>query len=327
MSETKKQAFNGYFNLPFPSVNSFREARDLYNSIKPLRGPRGHLDIRPVGPRRHTRFQIHKISDTEYSLTATYALALRYIKAMAQRNVSLPPEHWVRARQMVSFHKNGQLHIHCPVGIRYVRGDYSGVWGAGVKGATNQIWNFLSQTLPAGMWVETEGRWRSKKKTYLAIDTPSGTTYYLLSPLKDTYILRLHRRNGIWRPINPLQEYSQVIPRELSLKVRRTTKAFWLYVEHYFDLMLASAWPPNPWPRGVSDFRSIFEMMDSDPWNAMIELLRHNPAKADEFIQYWKVAFKQGLYRGLADNEWEYNPVPLGKKCRFDQHGYEWPRS
>lgn len=50
------------------TVNSFDEVVSKYNNVKPLRGARKSLDIRPLGVRRNWFNRIIKVSDTQYVL-------------------------------------------------------------------------------------------------------------------------------------------------------------------------------------------------------------------------------------------------------------------
>lgn len=51
----------------------FAKAKALYESVKPIRGVREKLDLRPIGERKRSNERIVKVSDTEYYLTNTYS--------------------------------------------------------------------------------------------------------------------------------------------------------------------------------------------------------------------------------------------------------------
>lgn len=309
--DPRKQDFNQYFKLDFPSVNSFKEARALYEKTKPIKSKkRSELDVRPIGSnRRQTRFQIHKISDTEYSLVATYLTTLGTLKYA--KDWVIDEETNIKGRRMLSFHKNGQMHIHCAIGTRKLWRKHS--YGSDFttvivnQSASNQTWNFLSQILPDEMHIEAPGKYKRKTlKTYLVIDGK----YYLL-PNED-YVLKLRRREGKWHVMNPYQEYSIRLRKDVIAFVRRAYKTFWPYAAAYWDLV-----PETAVPRERHEPSQLWTLMIKDmilePWEALVRMRNYGRRPTD--IGYWKKGMREFFYQALPAAAFVKTPVPVGKRC------------
>lgn len=61
-----------HYDYEFPVVTSYEEAERLYENIRPIRGIRGPLDLRPIGRRRYG-FSFVKKMDGAYRIWTTYS--------------------------------------------------------------------------------------------------------------------------------------------------------------------------------------------------------------------------------------------------------------
>jgi hypothetical protein len=314
MNSTKKKAFNDFFKLDFPSVNSFEEAERLYRETAPLRGKRLDLDIRPVGSsRRQTRFQIRKISEDEYSLVATYNRSLRDLKYK-----KIPYGPWPKLYpdidRMLSYHRDGRIVIHCPVGTRrLVLDDYRNKPWAIYLNPTNQNWNIHSQVLPRNMHVETHGRRVGEPKTYLAIVRPKGTEYYLLPNVHHEIALERDGA-GRWRVVNPIEESVKLLPDWAKELTRKAYKDFWRFAEVYWELVRIDT--EGSRAPGYS-YLSILRNMIERPRKALEQLKWISPIRytPEQNIKLWRKEVRKQFYDGLPDAEYEFRKVPLGQMC------------
>jgi hypothetical protein len=315
----KKQGFNGHFKLDFPSVNSFEEAEELYNKTPPLIGKRAALDIRPVGSsRRQTRFQIRKVSDDEYSLVPTYYNSRLAVK-IGMPIMEVPdPAVALDAQRYLTFTRDGSMRIFCPTGMRRI---VKNQWAAPPIMAirqqpTNQTWNFLSQVLPDNMHVEKVGRFKgSHSKTYLVIDRPSRSEYYLLP--KAVYELELKKdKAGRWRVLNPVQEVAPRLKKETIALVREAYKKFWPYSEVYWDLINVEGAPLRIWGS-----LGIIQMMIDNPLEAL-QLLKRSTGRmsAEAAIRHWKKDVRAYYYRDLDTEQLDMRKVPIGEKCGMPRY-------
>lgn len=334
-----KNQFNQVFQIKFPCINNFQEAKAIYESITPLKGKRAAMDIRPLSSdRKQTRFQIHKIHKNEYSVVGTYVNALgRYGRQFKGEWIkeggikrrpnweceSMTMEH----RQMLSYHRNGTIKIHCPVGMRQMTGQecYDGgtLWR---QPMTNQVANLLSQALPSNMWIKKVGRWKAQTKWYLAIQHKDRIRYYLL-PDQHQYVLRIDpTADGDWQVANPIQEFRQHIPKTVWKPLKTTFRKFTKYATNYWHLCKSDTWD-IPDIRGIGSPTDVIPLMDSDPWKALSYaksrtfVVTNTPEYVESFLPpevvlpLWLRMLRKDFYNRLSYEEFQYDPCPIGEIC------------
>jgi hypothetical protein len=326
-----KLKFNEVFNLQFPTIESFAEAKQIYKSIAPLKGQRAKFDIRPLGPRRHTRFQIRQVTAQEYTVTLTYLNASRTARVYHPSDV---PSLLERDFRLLSFHRDGTIVIHCPVGVRA----FASKWAGGMlqSGAfryqpTHQAWNLLSQVLPRGMYISTKGfrKYGRQVKTYLTIEHASGTKHYLLPAAN--YALKLKQDEaGEWQVLNPVQELKQSLPKKMVSRIRRVLRDFTKYATVYWDLV---PMPPEQWLPAFPLFsrgKFLLDKMEKTPWDALLQL-RHTKGVAGPRFATLEAALesvvpvmKEAIYNKLLKRSHDYKSVPIGEMCGLWRYDSFW---
>jgi hypothetical protein len=318
-----KLKFNAIFNLKFPSIDSFETAKAIYKSILPIRGRRASYDIRPIGDRRHTRFQIRKLSAQEYTVTLTYLNAARTVRKIT---TDILPRPAPSAYRLLSFHRDGTIAIHCPVGVRGAGSVWTGsarYYGPYRYQPTEQAWNFLSQVLPPGMYISTKGfrRYKQTVKTYLTIEHKDGVRHYLLPAAK--YALKLKQdETGEWQVLNPVQEKKQSLPKTRQARIRKALRDFKKYASVYWDLVRM---PPPKWLPVYPLFNSpvnLLERMEKDQWDVLTHV-RHTVSgrynvwepqfpTLDSALPALKEVLRE-YYNKLPARGFVYKPVPIGE--------------
>lgn len=122
-------------------MESFEEAKKLYESIAPIRGKRLAENIRPVGERRYWWEEIVKVSRNEYAITNEGWTWRHKRKEIKDSN-------------RLSFKRNGEIVVY---GESYAIGTY----------------DLIQRFLPQGVWLT-----RYDGKLYLTLADGNGGQYF-----------------------------------------------------------------------------------------------------------------------------------------------------
>lgn len=296
-----KLDFNCY-NRFFPAINSFEEAKKLYDRIVPIRGERASLDIRPIGRRDSylCRERIIKLGKNEYSITDRYQGLRKYAG-------SRPAEE----ARILSFYRNGTVTIH-PF--------YYGGNGGGSC-------NLISQSLPRGMWLH-----KHDCKLYLAIQRTDKVEYYSLDPDRRWHTKKLSFRlvDGEWKVLKPIVEKWYRSTRSVTNKLfkRKQWREFEEYVETIWpmvDTAVAESTIGKDWY--WTYYRADTDLKDKSTWIPTIIKLKgptynydrgpHKPAYVLNPKPYTKSTLDRlrTEYKKKYKHLYTVEKVPVGEVC------------
>lgn len=187
------------------TVESFEEAKALYDSIKPVGGNLEGLNLRPVyRTGRVFDSRVVKISEDEYTFTTEMSTiwTRRWKNSSIRWNENEAIQ--TRVQQCLSFMSDGSFAIYYPAMGRDVK-DTSGN-NASIcvsAGVTVKTYQMLDTLLPVGM-----SSVRHDGKLYIQIE-PKGRykefrQYVVPKTLEG---LKFKQVRGVWTCLNPVQEF------------------------------------------------------------------------------------------------------------------------
>jgi len=200
----------------------FDTAKQLYESITPLRGVRKSLNVRPIGERDRCHERIVKVSDEEYYITCN---AYRWSETRKIKG----DEHYKDYNhcRALTFMKNAEqetITIHVP---RTYWGDHSLNMSAF---CSSSVFYFYKYNMAKGLdFINNQA------DKYVVIDTDGTKKYY---PLEKADVV-VYRKNGEtqWKILSALRKVVHRVDREKSKKVREIAKPFTDYVATMFPLV------------------------------------------------------------------------------------------
>jgi hypothetical protein len=290
----------------------FNRIKQAYESIKPLRGKRSHLDIRPHGERNRSQERIVKVSDNEYYLTNQ---AYRYweMKNDPDRN----SEH-NRAMTFVMAGDIEYLTIHTP---RRYWGDNAKLPFAERKELDKggfiapSSYYFYYYNLPISFTMDKYG-----SKAYLGVGDGSGKyKYYTL--MQGDVVLTRKQGDEYFKPLMVHRETRRILDRQQTKTIRQELEPFVNYVSVMLPLM---DYKHIQWhfrnPFSLHRYNKIVGILGPQPeegwedvvnksWSELVSM------KGDELPEYWFNMAKS--YRSRIRTErynWEtkrYEEIPL----------------
>ncbi len=189
--------------------NTYAEAESFYESIKPVRGENGHLDLRPLSGRGRVDMRIIKRPD-EYVLTNDWNALWHRRKPRPNSYPTLRPvpseDILQRMENLIVFTPDDVVTIYHPVTEHSPSGQPQQLV---CTDFAIGIFCFLDRFLPQGMSAV-----RYDGKVYIQIEPKGkhGFRQYLVP--RDADGLRFKRVKGDWKCLNPVQEYKKLVDRK-----------------------------------------------------------------------------------------------------------------
>lgn len=284
----------------------FEIAKEVYESITPLRGLRSKLDVRPIRSRDRCHERIVKVSDDEYYITCN---AYRWAEIRKMRD----DEHYkdFKPCRAITFRKEKDagietITIHVP---RAYWGDYPIDISAF---NSSSVFHFYKHNLPMGLDFIN-----NKSDKYVVVDTDDGKKYY---PLERTDVV-VYRKNGEtqWKLMSAMRKVVHKVDREKSKKVREIAKPFMDYIATMMPLVE----PKHIWGNVIKEQMKLKAPAIS--WEEVVT------PKGDEIPEIWFTMAQN--YKSRASNkrwvrneetgEWGYvysmaNPKEMVKRDLYN---------
>lgn len=190
----------------------FEKAKALYESIKPLKGKRKTLDVRPIGERDRAWERIVKVSDTEY-----YVSCSSYVY---QDNQKLLGEKVESEKRAITFKQEGEVET---IILHKSR------WGW----MSPSIYYFYDFNLPQGMSMQ-----KHKGTTYVRVKKPEGDYAYNYYTA-DKGDLTFYRPKGgtYWTALHVYREVKHSLNRAKTKAIREELKDFIEYAKSIAPLV------------------------------------------------------------------------------------------
>lgn len=269
-----------------------------YESIKPLRGKRASLDIRPVGERDRDWERVVKVNDNEYYLTNT---AWRWYDTSHNT-------HCRTHQKLMSFKRfdgGESVTIHTPV------------WGESNQFDSRSLgvsstFNFIYYNLPEGLSFAN-----IKSCKYVQ----SGDKFYTAEKGDITFTRMTGEKE--WKPYVVQREVIHHIDRQKTKELKLRMKPFLEYANVMFDMLE----PNHAWRNGFRDEDYTWEdlldpMENGEPnplWVSLVERFKYKTRKWDSGNVVCVKALLEGVvYEDLKHIAKPLKPieVPLGTPCR-----------
>jgi hypothetical protein len=207
----------------------FAKIKEAYESIKPLRGKRSHLNIRPHGERNRAWERVVKVSDNEYYIT-NQAYAYWERKNDPDRNM----EH-NRAITFVMAGNIEYLTIHTP---RRYWGDNTKLPFAerkefdsyGFVAPSNYY--FYYYNLPRGLNMCKYG-----SKAYIEVRSEEGKAGKCYTLKQGDVVLTRKQGEDFFRPLVVHREIKRILDRQQTKTIRQELEPFVNYVSVMSPLM------------------------------------------------------------------------------------------
>lgn len=269
-----------------------------YESIKPLRGKRASLNIRPVGERNRDWERVVKVNDDEYYLTNS---SWRWYDSSHNT-------HGRTHQKLISFKRfdgGESVTIHTPT------------WGEGKQfdsralGVSSTFY-FIYFNLPKGLsfaniksckYVELDGKYYSAEKGDITFTRMIGQTE--------------------WKPYVVHREFIHHIDRQKTKELKQRATPFLNYANVMFDMLE----PNHHWRNGFKDDNYTWEDLldpieNGEPnpmWVELVERFKYRTRMWDSGKTICMKALLEGVV--LEDLKRIAKPlkaieVPLGTPCR-----------
>lgn len=189
--------------------SDFDKVKERYENIKPLRGVRKVLDIRPSGERNRAWERVVKVSDTEYYLSCT---SWGYFG----REGATPQD--LQSRKNITYKQEGMVEtiiLHTPR------------WGM----TSPSIYYFYDCNLPKGMNMESY-----KGKKYVRVDDGKGGYNYYRADKGDATFYR-PKGGTYWTALHVHREVKHKLNRKKTKEIREKLKPFIDYAKIMFPLV------------------------------------------------------------------------------------------
>ena len=261
----------------------FNRIKQAYESIKPLRGKRSSLNIRPHGERNRSHERIVKVSDTEYFLTNT---------AYAYWENRKDPERNLEHNRAITFSMVGDIEyltVHTP---RQYWGDNTKVPFAERKILDRSAfvapsnYYFYAYNLPQGVYMTKFG-----SKAYLEVRSEDGKVGKCYTLMQGDVVLTRKQGENFFRPLVVHRETKRSIDRKQTKTIRQELEPFVNYVtvmlplmelknvsyayRNPFSLSKMGKWGSNSKPE--EDYKDVV----NKSWSELVSM------KGDELPEYW----------------------------------------
>jgi hypothetical protein len=285
----------------------FNKIAERYKQISPLRGKRGHLNIRPHGERNRSWERVVKVSDNEYYLTnEAYAYWDRDIDANKDRN----KEHG----RAITFKLDGDTEyvtIHTPRQYwgeemskpfleRKYRGSYAFV-------APSTLY-FYDYNLPTGMSIN---KWGTKPYVTLMDHNTLKWKSYSLANGDVTVSRKVGEKNFV--PVIVHKEFIRRLDREKTKELRKQAESFLNYVVAIAPLIERKYVYGNVlggYTKDLITWEDIISLKDDEVPELWFELAEKYKHKAD--VRKWNYQTRSYIDKVATKKEYSrviYNDV------------------
>jgi hypothetical protein len=261
----------------------FNKIKQAYESIKPLRGKRSSLDIRPHGERSRSHERIVRVSDTEYFLTN---------QAYAYWENRKDPDRNLEHNRAMTFSMVGDIEyltVHTP---RQYWGDNTKVPFAerkvfdtgGFTAPSNYY--FYAYNLPQGVYMTKFG-----SKAYLEVRSEDGKVGKCYTLMQGDVVLTRKQGENFFRPLVVHRETKRSIDRKQTKTIRQELEPFVNYVTvmlplmEYKHVLYAYKNPFNlnkwgKWDTNANPDEGYKDIVNKS-WSELVSM------KGDELPEYW----------------------------------------
>jgi hypothetical protein len=194
----------------------FDKIKQHYEQIKPIRGKRAHLNIRPISERDRSAERIIKVGENEYYIT---------FNAYRWNEINQPDHLHTKA---ISFHQIGEMEtvvVHTP------RTNWKGKTDLYPRAFSNSsVFYFYHFNLPNGLNMVNH-----KSCKYLRVDNENGYLYYTVE--KGDITLTRKKGDKYWKPMVVHREVVHALDKAKTKEWRTTAKPLLDYLNIMVDVV------------------------------------------------------------------------------------------
>jgi len=259
----------------------FNKIKQAYESIKPLRGKRKHLDIRPHGERNRSWERIVKVSDNEYYITNQ---AYGYYETRFDQFPERSKEH-NRAMTFVMAGNIEYLTVHTPRrhwgdNVKLPFAERKELDKGGFIAPSNYY--FYYYNLPTNLIMDKYG-----SKAYLGVRDGSDK-YRYFTLMQGDVVLTRKQGDEYFKPLVVHRETKRAIDRTKTKEIRQELEPFVNYVSVMAPLMEYKhvSWGyKNPFALnkmlGHDNVDQEWKDVVNKSWSELVSM------KGDELPEYW----------------------------------------
>jgi hypothetical protein len=289
----------------------FEKIKSTYELIKPLKGKRAKLNVRPMGERNRSQERIVKVNDNEYYLTCD---AYRWAE------IHQPERTHNRA---ISFHLLGDMEtvvVHTP---RTYWKEEKDLFPKAFT--SNSVFYFFDFNLPDGLNMVNY-----KSSKYVQLNCEDGFRYYTIEKGDITFTRRVGTK--YWNPMVVHRETIHHLDKEKTKEWRATAKPLLDYLNIMVDMVEPQyiGWWENTLAKATSDIprdkvfkhdgeeapQHWFEL--AEYYKKRIESYQHNGWDKPATYTYDKSKLRYHLYKDLYKlvKPLTSIEIPLGTRCK-----------
>jgi len=289
----------------------FDKIKQRYEQVKPLRGKRAHLDVRPINDRGRSHERIVKVNENEYYLT---------FDAWTWSEIHQPNRSHTKA---LSFHQIGDMEtvvVHTP------RTSWKEEKNLFPKAfSSNSVFYFYHFNLPNGLNMVNNNSCK-----YLQVDCEDGYRYYTVE--KGDITLTRRKGNNYWNPMVVHRETIHQLDKVKTKEWRATAKPLLDYLNVMVDMVEPQylGWFENILAKTTKDLAKdeVFKQNGNEApehwfkiaeyYKNRIQIYHHNGWDKPATFSYDKSKLKHYLYKDLYKLVKPLTPVeiPLGTMCK-----------
>jgi hypothetical protein len=288
----------------------FDKIKQRYEQVKPLRGKRANLDVRPMNDRGRSHERIIKVNENEYYLT---------FDAWRWSELNDPKRGHNRA---ISFHLIGDMEtvvVHTPrTNWKEVKDLYPKAF------SSNSIFYFYEFNLPDGLNMVNNNACK-----YIRLNCEDGYRYYTVEKGDTTFTRK--RGTKYWNPMVVHRETIHHLDKEKTKEWRTTAKPLLDYLNVMVDMVEPQylGWYQNVLAEATKDLPKdkVFKQ-DGDEapehWFKLAEFYKkriqnyHYMGNSKHTISYDKSKLRTYLHRDLYKlvKPLKATEIPLGVMCK-----------
>jgi len=289
----------------------FDKIKQRYEQVKPLRGKRANLDVRPINDRGRSHERIVKVNENEYYLT---------FDAWTWAEIHQPDRKHTKA---LSFHQIGDMEtvvVHTP------RTNWKEEKNLFPKAfSSNSVFYFYHFNLPDGLNMVNNNSCK-----YLQVDCEDGYRYYTVE--KGDITLTRRKGNKYWNPMVVHRETIHQLDKVKTKEWRATAKPLLDYLNVMVDMVEPQyvGWFENILAKTTKDLAKdeVFKQNGNEAPEHWFQIAEYYKKRIE--IHHWqgydktstktydKSKLKHYLYKDLYKLVKPLTPVeiPLGTMCK-----------
>ena len=289
----------------------FDKIKQRYEQVKPLRGKRAHLNVRPLGERGRSQERIIKVNDNEYYLT---------FDAWGWSEIHQPDRKHTKA---ISFHQIGDMEtvvVHTPVtNWKEEKNLFPRAF------SNNSVFYFYEFNLPDGLNMVNNNSCK-----YVRVACEDGYRHFTVEKGDTTYT----RKKGAkyWNPMVVHSETIHNLDKQKTKEWRATAKPLLDYLNIMVDMVEPQyiGWFQNILAETTKNLQKdeVFKLNDGNApehwfkiaeyYKKRIEIYQHNGWEKPATKIYDKTKLKYYLYKDLYKlvKPLISTQIPLGTMCK-----------